>query len=319
MAPVHQCERSLRWDWLLVPAGKPPTWRVAGQVYQRDMGFLEAFDPTRCAWSAAQLVGCDPAVRLATERAHLHVLPASRTHPGAGRGPAGEEGPDHQLGGVRYSTPPGWRGQSSIPGHPAGRGHGSASSLPPTNTQPWDGQPLALRPVGPIPARAHQRRLHARPPAAPRHRSRHRRRVVPHEGSPSPSRCGSTTAAPSAESPRSRPRRPPAATPTCTVPRQRDRPQPPPPGRRHPPLAPGPLQRRPRPDQNLALATAVLAAVAAWVLARPDPAPREPPSPTPTPRRVSPGTGVGPVASGRVTMAASGWPRRTRTRYSPGR
>ena len=38
---------------------------------------------------------------------------------------------------------------------------------------------LALRPVGPVPARAHHRRQPARPAPAPRRRRRHRRRVVP--------------------------------------------------------------------------------------------------------------------------------------------
>ena len=34
--------------------------------------------------------------------------------------------------------------------------------------------------VGPLPARAHHRRLHARPPAAPRRGRRHRGRELPH-------------------------------------------------------------------------------------------------------------------------------------------
>ena len=46
--------------------------------------------------------------------------------------------------------------------------------------------PLALRPVGPVPARAHHRRQPARPAPAPRHRRGHRRRVVPHAPGPNP-------------------------------------------------------------------------------------------------------------------------------------
>ena len=52
------------------------------------------------------------------------------------------------------------------------------------------GQPLALRPVGPVPARAHHRRQPARPAPAPRERRRHRRRVVP--DAPGPEHEGGT-------------------------------------------------------------------------------------------------------------------------------
>ena len=45
---------------------------------------------------------------------------------------------------------------------------------------------LALPRMGPIPARADHRGQHPRPPAAPRHRRHHRRRVLPHEGRPTP-------------------------------------------------------------------------------------------------------------------------------------
>ena len=45
--------------------------------------------------------------------------------------------------------------------------------------------PLALRPVGPVPARAHHRRQPARPAAAPRQRRGHRRRLLPHARSQS--------------------------------------------------------------------------------------------------------------------------------------
>lgn len=55
-----------------------------------------------------------------------------------------------------------------------------ASSPPPTNGSARDRQPLALRPVGPIPPGAHHRRQPARPAAPPRRHRAHRRRVVPH-------------------------------------------------------------------------------------------------------------------------------------------
>ena len=42
------------------------------------------------------------------------------------------------------------------------------------------GQPLAIRPVGPVPARAHHRGQPSGPPAPPRKRRRHRRRLLPH-------------------------------------------------------------------------------------------------------------------------------------------
>ena len=45
--------------------------------------------------------------------------------------------------------------------------------------------PLALRPVGPVPARAHHRRQPPRPATAPRPRRGHRRRLLPHARSPS--------------------------------------------------------------------------------------------------------------------------------------
>ena len=48
--------------------------------------------------------------------------------------------------------------------------------------------PLALRVLGPVPARTHHRRQPARPAPAPRQRRRHRRRVLPHARSPSPTR-----------------------------------------------------------------------------------------------------------------------------------
>ena len=49
--------------------------------------------------------------------------------------------------------------------------------------------PLALRVLGPVPARTHHRRQPARPAPAPRQRRGHRRRLLPHEPSPSPRRC----------------------------------------------------------------------------------------------------------------------------------
>src|SRR5215216_2447473 len=50
---------------------------------------------------------------------------------------------------------------------------------------------LALRVVGPLPARAHHRRQHARPITAPLPRCRHRWRLLPHETSPSKRRRSS--------------------------------------------------------------------------------------------------------------------------------
>src|SRR5579884_1767551 len=50
-------------------------------------------------------------------------------------------------------------------------------------TQPRRRQPLAVRGMGPLPARARHRRRPARPAPPPRHRRRHHRRVIPHEGS----------------------------------------------------------------------------------------------------------------------------------------
>ena len=52
--------------------------------------------------------------------------------------------------------------------------------------QPRHRQPLALRAMGPVPARTHHRRQPARPAPAPRQRRRHRRRVLPHARSPHP-------------------------------------------------------------------------------------------------------------------------------------
>ena len=54
---------------------------------------------------------------------------------------------------------------------------------------------LALRVLGPVPARTHHRRQHPRPAPAPRHRRRHRRRVLPHARSPNPTnrRCHSNS------------------------------------------------------------------------------------------------------------------------------
>ena len=51
--------------------------------------------------------------------------------------------------------------------------------------------PLALRGLGPVPARTHHRRQPARPAPAPRQRRGHRRRVLPHARSPN--RNGGTT------------------------------------------------------------------------------------------------------------------------------
>ncbi len=45
-------------------------------------------------------------------------------------------------------------------------------------------QPLAVRGMGPVPARAHHRRQPARPAPAPQQRRRHRRRELPHARSP---------------------------------------------------------------------------------------------------------------------------------------
>ena len=45
-----------------------------------------------------------------------------------------------------------------------------------------------LRGLGPVPARTHHRRLHARPAPAPRHHRRHQRPVLPHAPSPTTSR-----------------------------------------------------------------------------------------------------------------------------------
>ena len=54
--------------------------------------------------------------------------------------------------------------------------------------RPGHRQPLALRILGPVPARAHHRRQPARPAAAPRQRRRHRRRLLPHAPSQSQER-----------------------------------------------------------------------------------------------------------------------------------
>ena len=54
--------------------------------------------------------------------------------------------------------------------------------------QPRDRQPLAVRGMGPLPARPQHRRQPARPAAAPQQRRRHRRRELPHARSPQPDR-----------------------------------------------------------------------------------------------------------------------------------
>jgi transposase len=73
-----------------------------------------------------------PVVRLATERAPAH--PAHRaTHPGAGRGPAGEEGPDHQLGWCAVFNSAGLARPDPLVPHPGrGAGHRRPRS-------PWPG------------------------------------------------------------------------------------------------------------------------------------------------------------------------------------
>ena len=85
------------------------------------------------------------------------------------------------------------------PGHhrrgrvrPAGR-HGRPAAVPVRRRglrapRPRHRLPLALRPVGPLPARAHHRRQPARPAPAPRRRRGHRRRIVPHAPGPSQDR-----------------------------------------------------------------------------------------------------------------------------------
>lgn len=47
-----------------------------------------------------------------------------------------------------------------------------------------DRLPLGVRPMGPVPTRAHHRRQHPGPAPAPRHRRRHQRRVLPHARRP---------------------------------------------------------------------------------------------------------------------------------------
>ncbi len=54
--------------------------------------------------------------------------------------------------------------------------------------QPRDRQPLALRGVGPLPARAQHRRQPARPTPAPQQHRLHRRRELPHARRPKPVR-----------------------------------------------------------------------------------------------------------------------------------
>jgi hypothetical protein len=49
---------------------------------------------------------------------------------------------------------------------------------------------LAVRPMGPTPARTHHRSQHPGPPAAPRHRHRHHRRVLPHARRTTPPQGG---------------------------------------------------------------------------------------------------------------------------------
>ena len=68
---------------------------------------------------------------------------------------------------------------------PAGR-HRHPTAVPPRRRRlrtPLAGHRLALaiRAMGPVPARAHHRRQHPRPAPAPRHRRHHRRPVLPHE------------------------------------------------------------------------------------------------------------------------------------------
>ncbi len=53
-----------------------------------------------------------PAVRLATERTHLHVLPATPHTLALGADRLVKKDQTISWGGVRYSTPPGWRGQT---------------------------------------------------------------------------------------------------------------------------------------------------------------------------------------------------------------
>lgn len=53
-----------------------------------------------------------PVVRLATERAHLHVLPAEPHTLALGEERLVRKDQTISWGGVRYSTPPGWRGQT---------------------------------------------------------------------------------------------------------------------------------------------------------------------------------------------------------------
>jgi hypothetical protein len=53
-----------------------------------------------------------PLVRLATERAHLHVLPVEPHTLALGEDRLVHKDQTISWGGVRYSTPPGWRGQS---------------------------------------------------------------------------------------------------------------------------------------------------------------------------------------------------------------
>ena len=64
----------------MVPAEKPLT--PEGPLAKSDRGImeiLEAFDLTRCAWSAAQLVGCDPkTVAAYVARRDAGVAPFSR-------------------------------------------------------------------------------------------------------------------------------------------------------------------------------------------------------------------------------------------------
>ena len=54
--------------------------------------------------------------------------------------------------------------------------------------QPRDRQPLAVRGMGPLPARPQHRRQPARPAPAPQQRRRHRRRELPHARGPRPVR-----------------------------------------------------------------------------------------------------------------------------------
>ena len=85
---------------------------------------------------------------------------------------------------------PGHRRRSRL--RPAGR-HRHPAAVPVRRRRlrtprPGHRQPLALRGLGPVPARTHHRRQPARPAPAPQQRRRHRRRVLPDARSPQPRR-----------------------------------------------------------------------------------------------------------------------------------